>query len=499
MNWFCRPRTMEQPTLACAVVVLSLAAMTANAASFDPPYVADAPFNSIEGVHGKVDFTRPDASYEWHGAGSAQGDGFAVRTVSGAFLLTLQLRAADRGLRFGLRVAQAEGGLQTQLDAAGNIELRSATGSRIQLAKIAHPDVFQVERQGDELIFSAARFGATLTEFARQSVAQQPALRVGVYRHFGAHDHAALSIANLRWTTPAWQGLQPYKDYLGSRLELVDVDSGAREVLYTTTLGIEAPNWTPDGKAITFNSAGRIYRFDVATRSVAPIDTGTRIKNNNDHVISFDGKWLGISNHSSVPGGESLIYKLPIGGGEPQALTTLAPSYLHGWSPDGKYIIYTASRNGQFDIYRTTTDGAAVETQLTNTPGLDDGSEYAPDGKHIYFNSSRTGLMQLWRMQPDGTAPQQLTSDNFNNWFPHVSPDNQRLAFLSYLPTIAADQHPYYQHVYLRSMPAHGGTPRVIAYLYGGQGTINVPSWSPDGKHVAFISNSALAAPENNR
>jgi TolB protein len=290
---------------------------------------------------------------------------------------------------------------------------------------------------------------------------------------------------------PAWPGLVPYRDYLGSRLELLDVATGARDVIFATDAGIEAPNYTPDGRTITFNARGLIFRLDLATRAVSRIDTGTCIRNNNDHVISPDGEWLGISNHANDAfDGQSVVYKLPIGGGEPVALTPLAPSYLHGWSPDGRHVVYTGKRDGAFGIYRTTADGAGAETRLTNAPGLNDGSEYSPDGRHIYFNSSRTGTMQLWRMNADGSDQVALTTDAYNNWFPHPSPDGRTIVFLSYQPDMQADKHPYYQHVYLRAMPADGGEPRVLAYLYGGQGTINVPSWSPDGRYVAFVSHT---------
>ena len=124
--------------------------------------------------------------------------------------------------------------------------------------------------------------------------------------------------------------------------------------------------------------------------------------------------------------------------------------------------------------------------------------EFTPDGKFIYFNSTRaqdgvaTGSMQLWRMQPDGSAQEQVTHDEFNNWFPHISPDGKWIAFISFPADVAAEDHPYYQHCYLRLMPIEGGPAKVIAYVYGGQGTINVPSWSPDSRRIAFVSNSGM-------
>ncbi|WP_226805366.1 TolB family protein [Agriterribacter humi] len=131
--------------------------------------------------------------------------------------------------------------------------------------------------------------------------------------------------------------------------------------------------------------------------------------------------------------------------------------------------------------------------RLTTAKGLDDGPEYTPDGKYIYFNSARTGAMQLWRMKADGSEQEPVTDGTFYDWFPHVSPDGKWIVFLSFLKEeVEAEDHPFYKHVYLRLMPVAGGTPKVIAYVYGGQGTINTPSWSPDSKRIAFISNSVI-------
>jgi TolB protein len=300
---------------------------------------------------------------------------------------------------------------------------------------------------------------------------------------------------DVRLVRPMKDGFQPYRDYIGSVLEILDVQSGRRQVIYRSEQPFEAPNWTTDGSALIYNTSGRVegrgrlFRFDLATRQPTLIDTGTNNRNNNDHVLSFDGTMLGISDQS-IQGTGSTIYTLPVVGGTPKRITKLAPSYLHGWSPDGKTLVYTGGRNGEFDIYSIASDGSGSEVNLTKSKGLDDGPEYSPDGKYIYFNSVRSGLMQIWRMQPDGTNQEQVTNDDLNNWFPHISPDGQWIAFISFPKDIDPADHPYYKRVYLRLMPAAGGPAKVIAYVYGGQGTINVPSWSPDSKMVAFVSNT---------
>jgi Tol biopolymer transport system component len=92
-------------------------------------------------------------------------------------------------------------------------------------------------------------------------------------------------------------------------------------------------------------------------------------------------------------------------------------------------------------------------------------------------------------MKPDGTGREQLTDDGYYNWFPHISPDGKWIAFISFPSDIEVNSHPSYKRVIIRLMPVSGGKPKVIAYLYGGQGTINVPSWSPDSQQIAFVSN----------
>ncbi|GHU80940.1 hypothetical protein FACS1894191_7230 [Clostridia bacterium] len=273
-----------------------------------------------------------------------------------------------------------------------------------------------------------------------------------------------------------------------SILEIYDVESGERTVLREFDDLIEAPNWTKDGKNLIYNGKGKIYSYELATGTIKEIYTGVAIHCNNDHVLSADGKGLAVS-HGTKEDGQSRVYTLPLAGGEATLITPIAPSYLHGWSPDGKTLAYCAERNGQYDIYTIPVIGGE-ETQLTDLPGLDDGPEYSPCGKYIWFNSTRTGLMQAWRMESDGSNPTQMTFDEeANSWFPHISPDGKQIAYIAYKKgDVPPGSHPPNKNVELRLMSSEGGEYKTLVKLFGGQGTINVNSWAPDSKRFAFVS-----------
>lgn len=307
-----------------------------------------------------------------------------------------------------------------------------------------------------------------------------------------------MKVWNVRIDQPVAEGYNPGKEgYLGCRLELLDVTTGVRKVIHEAPGRFEAPNWMPDGKNLLFNQDGSIFRLPIEGGTPEKLNTGTADRNNNDHGISFDGKLLAISSHrQGLPGGGSTVYVLPVGGGTPKQVTEGTPSYWHGWAPNNKEVLYVAQRgeNKPYHIYRASINGGP-ETALTNhTTGHVDGPEYAPDGKYIYYNGNQSGTMQIWRMKPDGSEKEQLTFDQNHNWFPHISPDGKWMVFISFPPDIEPNAHPSYKRVTLSLMPlTTGGAPKVIAYLYGGQGTINVPSWSPDSKRIAFVSNSRRA------
>jgi TolB protein len=375
---------------------------------------------------------------------------------------------------------------------------RAANTEQITLA-ITNADVLQFERKGNNYIFSAAHYGEPFVsgELTNLDLGDEVFAGLFVCSHSGDIAEQAI-FRDVRMIRPAQKNFVPYKDYLGSILEVLDVHNGKLEKVYQSVQPFEAPNWTTDGRSLIYNLSGRaegwgkLNSFDLATRKPLSLNTDPNNRNNNDHVLSFDGSMLGISGQSAVQGGSSCIFTLPARGGTPKQITSNAPSYLHGWSPDGKWLVFTGGRSNKFDIYKIPSDGSGPEIRLTDAVGLNDGPEFRPDGKYIYFNSSRTGKMQIWRMKPDGGEQEQITNDQYNNWFPHISPDGKWIVIISFPEDINATEHPYYKQCYLRLLPTAGGAPRVIAYVYGGQGTINVPSWSPDSRRIAFVSNTGL-------
>lgn len=454
---------------------------------------AQLPGNPFDRL-GDTRFNTIDQSYLFAGKGQL-ADALVTgpsRSITGHFILTahFQLNNPRDGQFTGWKLVTEDGRLLTTayINHEGKPMLMAGGKTITGLKKKC--SVLQVEVQDGHLFFRAAITGEPLQLIADAQITPNGALQATPF----ATGTSNVTISNIRIDRPVAADHDPDKSgYVGSRLEVLDITSGHRRVIWEKNDRFEAPNFMPDGKKLLFNMDGLLYTIPVTVGTPTVFPTGFANRNNNDHGISFDGKWLALSHHrDGMPDFGSTVYVMPLSGGEPRLITEETPSYWHGWSADNRQVLYVAKRNGSplYHIYQKPIDGGKEVRLTDHTFGHVDGPEYSPDGKWIYYNGSQTGTMQLWRMRPDGSGKEQLTFDENNNWFPHISPDGKWIAYLAFLPDINPDDHPAYKQVTLRLMPASGGAPRVLAYLYGGQGTINVPSWSPDSKTIAFVSNS---------
>jgi TolB protein len=397
----------------------------------------------------------------------------------------------------------------THGDGLTSLQWRDAKGAVTHEVQsgVAGPKRLRIEKRGDYVSMSIAGPGEDLHPAggaARIELAGDFYVGLAVSAHNPARIET-VAFSNVRVGT-----LPPVapRTTLVNTLETISLRSKDRRVAYVVTQPgrLEAPNWFPDAtNTLYFNNGGRLYKVQAdppgtaanPNRSKTPeaVDLGILTRVNNDHGVSPDGKMWAISDQSQTVNGQrpSLVYTVPVGGGPVKRITDKGPSYFHGWSPDGRTLAYCAERNGNFDVYTVSADGGA-ETRLTTADGKDDGPEFSPDGQYIYFNSERTGGMQIWRMKADGSTQEQITHDaDVENWFPHISPNGQSVVFLTYAKGVG--DHPENKDVSLRLMTLQTRTVDVLAKLFGGQGTINVSSWSPNGQYLAFVSYQVVPLP----
>jgi Tol biopolymer transport system component len=500
----------DSPKLSILLIVLPVLFFTQNHASAQSTGVFDN--NSDVGLvthAGTAQFIQSSNEYQVTGGGEniwGQKDAFHYlwKKDSGDFNLTAEIRWVGDGknahrkagwmIRQNLAPDSAYADAVIHGDGLTSLQFRKTKGSPTEEIKspISAPAVLRIERHGDVFFLYVRKDGKEFQPVGSVSVALKDPLYVGLI--VCSHDDTTTETAVFSKTDFKSLGIHKMEDRIvESSLETISVETGQRHIVYRSRTHFEAPNFSNDGKYLLFNSEGRLYTIPVTGGKPKQLNTGFANHCNNDHGFSPDGKLLAISHHHE---GKSLIYTLPGSGGTPRLVTELGPSYWHGWSPDGKTLAYCAERNGNYDIYTIPVEGGR-ETRLTSVEGLDDGPDYSPDGRYIYFNSERAGAMKIWRMNSDGTNQIQITNDDqYADWFPHPSGDGKYIVFLSYEKDVKG--HPANKDVALRIMPSSGNKPRILTRLFGGQGTINVPSWSPDSEYIAFVSYHLVGKSNNN-
>jgi Tol biopolymer transport system component len=485
--------------------VLSVALLCSS--SFLAPVLRAAEDQFAPGVDvGKVELpgstqVLPDkAGYRMTGSGDniwAKTDAFqfAARKVSGDLVFSMDVEWVGEGkakhrkacamVRQSLDADAPYADVAVHGDGLIALQYRKTRGG-ITISvptPIQAPATVKLERDGNIFTVSAAPKGKPFQPVGAVTVE----LADPVYAGLAVCSHNAKEVETAIFANVVLKSRLPKDNEARvheASLEIVNADTGERRLVYRAREPFQAPNWSPDGKTLFINQKGRMYTLPAVGGEPKLLDTGAATACNNDHGLSPDGRWLAISSAHEKKG--SKIYIVPASGGVPRLVTPEGVSYWHGWSPDGKTLVYCARRGDNFDVYAIPAAGGE-EKRLTDAEGLDDGPEYTPDGKLIYFNSERTGLMKIWRMNADGSNQEQVTTDtDYADWFPHPSPDGKRMVLLSFDRSVKG--HPANKDVVLRLMPLAGGKPKVLATLFGGQGTINVPSWSPDSKSIAFVS-----------
>ncbi len=420
------------------------------------------------------------------------GSHFLWKRLKGDFLFDIRL-PQDTTATFGLQLRptpEADRALGTLLVENGRLDFIPAAQTSLSTkgGMAAQTEYLRFERKGQDLRAYYAPEGQPFQLMATQRMSNDSVLYGGIVVEVA---EKPLTFSNVRVSYPVSETVfRDSSEKVISRLEVLDVSTGLRQIVLEKEGRFEAPNWYNDGSFFIINGGGLLHKVSVDGTQFDTLNTAFLTRCNNDHGISPDGKTLVISNNDSIG---SRIYTMPLEGGTPRLITPKAPSYWHSWSRDGDTLAYVAQRGNQdFNIYTIALDSTAQEQTITTGGGLDDGPDYDPDSMHIFFNSERSGTMKIRRMRTDGSELTPLTFDDYQDWFPHPSPDGTKLIFLSFLPEVPSDLHPPARKVMLRmlDLTEEHPQPKTLTHLFGGQGTINVPSWSPDGTKVAFVSYS---------
>lgn len=443
---------------------------------------------------------------------------FVWKRMSGNFALTADVRFSGAGkedhrkallmVRQSLDAHSAYADVALHGDGLTSLQFRPVAGAETSEVRSSLNGTTRVriERRGAQFFIAVGKPGEALVPATPTTVVLDGVVYIGL----GVCSHDAQTLETAIFSNVKVEELPSTKsdqnpENVRSKISVYDLESKAVHVVYSSDKLWEAPNWSPDGKYLIANSGGVIYRFTLDAKGEAKpekLALDSTYRCNNDKSLSPDGKKLAFS-ADHPPADESQVFVSNADGSMPKLLTPNVPSYFHGWSPDGQWLAFVAERGGNFDIYRVAVDGGA-EQRLTSSPGFDDGPDYSPDGKWIYVNTDRSGGWDIWRFPSEGAGPndskaERVTADSQEDWFPHPSPDGKWMALLSFPP--GTKGHDFRTAVQLRLMALPpSGTPaqppkeddenaiQTLLQFFGGQGSINVNSWSPDSKKIAFVS-----------
>ncbi len=436
------------------------------------------------------------------------------KKVSGDVAVTADVRFIGTGvvahrkaalmIRQSLEPGSAYADVAVHGDGLTSLQFRPTDGAPTQeiWSDLKGPVRIRIERRGSRFTMFAGNPGEELKPAGPATVTLQDPVYVGLA--VSSHKADVLETAvfsNVKVEALAIQPrvlpLQgPPRPRYRSKITVFDLKDKSSHTVYQADEVFEAPNWSHDGKYLLVNARGKLWRLPVDTPDAKPEPLGLdeSLRCNNDHDFSPDGKLIAIS-CSSPASRQSQVYVAGVDGSNPKLLVSPAPSYFHGWSPDGKFLAFVGQRNGHYNLFRVPVTGGE-EQRLTSKPTYDDGPDYSRDGKWIYFNSNRSGNWDIWRIPADGAGPddakaEQVTKDELEDWFAHPSPNGKLMLVFSF-PKGTAGHNDRMAGVQLRLMPMPGKKikpvrPQVLTTFFGGQGTINVNSWSPDSKRFAFV------------
>jgi hypothetical protein len=459
---------------------------------------------------GKVEFLPAAGEYRITGGGAniwgdADAFQFAWKKLSGDIALTADVRFLGTGavahrkaalmIRQTLEPGSPYADVALHGDGLTSLQFRPAADGPTQEIRsdLKGPVRIRIERRGDRFTMLAGAPGEELKPAGPATVA----LHDPVYAGLAVCSHDANVLETAVFTNVKLESLQPVSERsrYSSKVAVYDLRDKSVRTVFQANEVFEAPNWSRDGKYLLSNSRGRLFRIPVdGSGAAAPINLDQSLRCNNDHDFSPDGKLIAIS-ASSPSSRQSQVYVASADGSDHRLLVAPAPSYFHGWSPDGKWLAFVGQRGGKYELFRVSVTGGE-EQRLTSKGAYDDGPDYSPDGKWIYFNSDRSGGWDVWRIPAEGGGPadakaEQVTSDELEDWFPHPSPDGKWMVFLSF-PKGTKGHNDKMPGVQLRRMPLPGDKLKhakidVLSTFFGGQGTINVNSWSPDSKRFAYV------------